>query len=137
MSDVDNDSHLTTMLNSQTIRVNLYPNQIGSVNCVPIILKDYMASNGMVHLIDGVLVPTKTWPLLDLPSTIIQDGRFLKFLSLLKQTDLFEKLQRNHGIYSYTLFAPFDVAFELVPSYILEELTRNSVARRSKLIINN
>lgn len=82
---------------------------------------DLSASNGVVHIIDTVLLPPVnsvfTSPLGSPEQTIAEvlesDGRFEALLTLMDQAGLMDELRDESG--DYTLFAPTDDAFDAVP----------------------
>eukprot|EP00538_Stauroneis_constricta_P002432 CAMPEP_0119555106 /NCGR_PEP_ID=MMETSP1352-20130426/7422_1 /TAXON_ID=265584 /ORGANISM="Stauroneis constricta, Strain CCMP1120" /LENGTH=480 /DNA_ID=CAMNT_0007601819 /DNA_START=61 /DNA_END=1503 /DNA_ORIENTATION=- len=80
---------------------------------------DVDASNGIIHIIDSVLLP----PDLDLPKDIVgvadDAGSFTTLLSALDAAGLTETLQ---GEGRFTVFAPTDAAFEKIPEEDLQAL---------------
>lgn len=82
---------------------------------------DIAASNGVVHIIDTVLLPPVnsvfTSPLGSPEQTIAEvlesDGRFEALLTLMDQAGLMDELRDESG--DYTLFAPTDDAFDAIP----------------------
>lgn len=93
-----------------------------------IISADIQASNGVVHVIDTVLSPSREHSLFasglgstedTIPKVLAEDGRFETFLSLARQAGLMEMLENpNQNI---TLFVPSDEAFAALPLELLEE----------------
>jgi transforming growth factor-beta-induced protein len=70
-----------------------------------VISGDIVASNGVIHLIDSVLLPK------DIVDVAITDGRFTTLVAALQQADLVDTL-RSDG--PFTVFAPTDAAFEVL-----------------------
>jgi uncharacterized surface protein with fasciclin (FAS1) repeats len=138
-NETSNDELLSTILEGQTLRMNRYPNNIYSINCIPIIRKDQFATKGIIHLIDEVLIPPKSWPLKSVPESLIDDGRFRELSQLFLGSNFVQEIQRIQGNSPYTLFAPYDEAFhKLSPNY-LNNIALNSnstkglfVAQKSK-----
>lgn len=82
-------------------------------------LADVFASNGMVHVIDTVLIPptpSSTNTILDVASS---DERFETLVKALKAVEL-DGLFKNDG--PFTVFAPTDDAFAALPVGLLESL---------------
>lgn len=132
-TQMENDQQLATMLDSQTLRVNRYTNNVFSVNCVPVIRKDVMATNGIIHLVDSVLMPARSWPLQQLSQSLIDDGRFRELTRLMAlQYDFTSELRQIPQGTSYTFFAPNDEAFQKLPRSMLAQITRNPVVRRGQ-----
>jgi uncharacterized surface protein with fasciclin (FAS1) repeats len=80
-----------------------------------VILTDIEASNGVIHVIDTVLLP----PTQDIPEIAIADGRFTTLVAALQAADLVETLQ---GDGPFTVFAPTDDAFNALPEGTVEAL---------------
>jgi uncharacterized surface protein with fasciclin (FAS1) repeats len=84
---------------------------------VTLTMTDIVADNGVVHIIDGVLVPpvnsllmaTKGDPAGTLADVLAADGRFTSLLSLAETAGMADALA-DAGRH-YTLFAPTDAAF--------------------------
>jgi transforming growth factor-beta-induced protein len=72
-----------------------------------VIITDIEASNGVIHVIDAVLLPRP-----DIIETAEADGRFTTLLAALEAAGLTEALQ---GDGPFTVFAPTDDAFEALP----------------------
>ena len=66
---------------------------------------DILASNGVIHVIDAVLLPK------NIVDVAITDGRFTTLVAALVEADLADTLR---GPDSYTVFAPTDAAFEVL-----------------------
>ncbi|HEX2411262.1 MAG TPA: fasciclin domain-containing protein [Solirubrobacteraceae bacterium] len=94
---------------------------------------DVMASNGIVHVIDTVLIP-KAAPAAT-PKNIVQTavaaGQFKTLASLLKKAGLAGTLQ---GRGPFTVFAPTDAAFAKVPKATLAALGKDRAKLRAVLL---
>ena len=94
---------------------------------------DVGASNGVIHVIDSVLIPQEATPAA--PKTIVQTavaaGSFKTLASLLKKAGLVGTLQ---GKGPFTVFAPTDAAFAKVPKATLAALGKNKAQLRSVLL---
>ena len=87
-------------------------------NCARVTSADHMAKDGLVHMVDKVLLPA-TRNVVDLMRTELKTGSFLNALS--KVDGLLEELE---GEGQFTVFAPTDKAMEaLDPAHkrMLEE----------------
>ena len=111
-SDFRDEALLTTMLtgdNKSKLRVNVYnsyPERTVMVNCARVTSTDHYSTNGVVHMVDRVILPaTKT-----ISETIQDDTQFKTLKDVLAKTGLKEDLASNDG--QWTLFAPTDAAFE-------------------------
>jgi uncharacterized surface protein with fasciclin (FAS1) repeats len=94
---------------------------------------DVEASNGVIHVIDSVLIPQQMTT--TAPKTIVQTavaaGSFKTLTSLLKKAGLVGTLQ---GKGPFTVFAPTDAAFAEVPKATLAALAKNKAKLRSVLL---
>jgi transforming growth factor-beta-induced protein len=75
---------------------------------------DVIASNGIIHVIDTVLIPP-----MDMVETAQADGRFTTLLAAAEAAGLVETLK---GEGPFTLFAPTDDAFARLPAGTIEAL---------------
>ena len=94
---------------------------------------DIMASNGIIHVIDTVLIP-KTAPTAPSPNivkTAVAAGQFKTLASLLTKAGLAGTLQ---GKGPFTVFAPTDAAFAKVPKATLNALAKDRAKLRAVLL---
>jgi transforming growth factor-beta-induced protein len=84
------------------------------VNDSQIIITDILTSNGVIHVIDAVLLPP-----MDIVETAVADGRFTTLAAALEAAGLIETLQ---GEGPFTVFAPTDDAFAALPEGTVEAL---------------
>ncbi len=115
-ADVVNLTSATTVLGKDvSIKVDM-----GSVylnDSVMVIITDIEASNGVIHVIDAVLLPPAD--LVDIVDTAIADGRFTTLVAALQAAELVETLK---GEGPFTVFAPTDEAFAALPAGTLDSL---------------
>ena len=94
---------------------------------------DVEATNGVIHVIDSVLIPKEATA--TAPKTIVQTavaaGSFKTLASLLKKAGLVGTLQ---GKGPFTVFAPTDAAFAKLPKATLAALAKNKAKLRSVLL---
>ncbi len=87
------------------------------VNKANVVKADIGATNGVIHVIDSVLIPeSKT-----IPQIAVDDGRFKTLVAALKAAGLVETLS---GPGPFTVFAPTDEAFAKLPKPVLEALLK-------------
>jgi uncharacterized surface protein with fasciclin (FAS1) repeats len=94
---------------------------------------DVMASNGVIHVIDSVLIP-KAAPAAsakNIVQTAIAAGQFKTLASLVTTAGLAGALQ---GKGPFTVFAPTDAAFAKVPKATLAALAKNKAKLRAVLL---
>jgi transforming growth factor-beta-induced protein len=85
------------------------------INEAQVILTDIKATNGVIHVIDAVILP----PSADIVDTAIADGRFTTLVTALEAAGLVEALQ---GEGPFTVFAPTDDAFAALPAGTIDAL---------------
>ncbi|MDD2438614.1 MAG: fasciclin domain-containing protein [Methanosarcinaceae archaeon] len=94
------------------------------VNNAKVLAPDVKASNGVIHVIDKVLLPPSMEEAeqLDLVDTAIAAGSFDILIEAIQTAGLEETL-RGDG--PFTIFAPNDAAFEALPEGELKRLLNN------------
>ena len=88
---------------------------------------DIEATNGVIHVIDVVLLP-ETRTIVDIA---VEDGRFTTLVTALQAADLVEALQ---GEGPFTVFAPTDDAFAALPDGTLDSLLADTDALTKVLL---
>jgi uncharacterized surface protein with fasciclin (FAS1) repeats len=119
-ADVLGQSTLTSVEGSP-INVSLN-GDAAFVNESKIILTDVLASNGVIHAIDTVLLPpaapaeeapAEEAPMMDIIDTAVGNGNFTVLATALTEAGLIDTL-KSAG--PFTVFAPTDAAFAKIPS---------------------
>lgn len=85
------------------------------INNALVTVADIPASNGVVHIIDAVLIP-ETTTIFD----IVADSPTHNTLQAALEASLLDETLSAPG--AYTLFAPTDAAFDMLPAGLLDEL---------------
>jgi transforming growth factor-beta-induced protein len=80
-----------------------------------IIITDIEASNGVIHVIDAVLLPETR----DIVDVAVEDGRFTTLVTAIQAAGLEEALRAEGPL---TVFAPTDDAFAALPEGTVEAL---------------
>ncbi len=86
---------------------------------VEVIITDIETANGVIHVIDSVLLPKEK--LSDIVDTAVADGRFTTLVAAVQAAGLVETLK---GEGPFTLFAPTDEAFAKLPAGTVENLLK-------------
>ncbi|MFT5082659.1 MAG: transforming growth factor-beta-induced protein [Lentisphaeria bacterium] len=83
-----------------------------NINLSKVTIADVMADNGVIHIIDAVLLPPAEAgePTLNIVETAIEDGRFTTLVAALGAADLATALANPDA--DFTVFAPTDDAFD-------------------------
>ncbi|MBM3976621.1 MAG: fasciclin domain-containing protein [Planctomycetes bacterium] len=103
-------------LNGQ--RVDVMVSDAGvAIDGAKVIKTDIRCSNGIVHVIDSVILPNSK----DLVATAVGAGQFKTLAAALEAAGLVEALQ---GKGPFTVFAPTDAAFAALPAGTLESLLK-------------
>jgi uncharacterized surface protein with fasciclin (FAS1) repeats len=102
-------ANLVEMANGDSVAVTLVDGEL-TINSSRVELADIQASNGVIHVIDAVLVPA---PEDEMAGTIVDvalaSPDFTTLVAALQATGLVDTLLDENG--SFTVFAPTDAAF--------------------------
>ncbi len=104
------------------------------VNEATVSSTDIMASNGVIHVIDQVILPpsmSEAAEMGDIVETAQSAGDFTTLLTAVEAAGLVETLQ---GEGPYTVFAPTDEAFAALPEGTLDELLADTEALSQVLL---
>lgn len=104
-ADVVGLDEVVTVL-GEPVKISLMDGEV-YINNARIIMTDIITSNGVIHVIDSVILPPK-----DIVETAVADGRFTTLVAALQAAGLVETLQ---GEGPFTVFAPTDDAFAKLP----------------------
>lgn len=88
-----------------------------TVDEASIVTTDIRCSNGVIHVIDSILVPSTS----DIVATAVEAGSFRTLAAALQAAQLVEALQ---GKGPFTVFAPTDEAFAKLPKGTVESLLK-------------
>lgn len=91
------------------------------INDSQVVITDIQASNGVIHVIDTVLLPPVEEKVLDIVDLAVADGRFSTLAAALTAAGLVDTLK---GEGPFTVFAPTDEAFAKLPAGTLDELLK-------------
>ena len=99
-----------------------------SVNDATIIVTDILASNGVIHVIDAVILPPleAATDLVDIVDTAVRAGDFTTLVQALQLAGLEETLR---GAGPFTVFAPTNAAFSALPSGTMAALLANPLGQ--------
>jgi transforming growth factor-beta-induced protein len=89
---------------------------------VKVVITDIPASNGVIHVIDAVLLPPSdeaAMETMDIVDTAVADGRFTTLVAAVQAAGLVDTLK---GEGPFTVFAPTDDAFAALPAGTLDSL---------------
>lgn len=100
----------------QSFRVNVSEDGV-MVDDAKVIKADIRAKNGIIHVIDSVILPRP-----DIVTTAVEAGSFKTLAAALKAAGMIEALQ---GKGPFTVFAPTDEAFAMLPEGTVEALLKD------------
>jgi transforming growth factor-beta-induced protein len=92
------------------------------INEAKVIITDIATSNGVIHVIDAVLLPPSEDAMMEKNTIVdiaVADGRFTTLVAAVTAADLVETLS---GEGPFTVFAPTDDAFAALPAGTLDSL---------------
>ena len=105
-----------TTLNGQSFRVMTSKKSVG-IDGAKVVKTDIEASNGLIHVIDSVILPRKT-----IVETAVSAGQFKTLVAAVKAAGLAEALSAQGP---FTVFAPSDDAFAKLPKGTVAKLLKN------------
>lgn len=117
--ELKNGQRIQTLLGADELAVEVSASGVvvGGAN---VVIKDLLATNGVVHVIDAVIVPPGPEPK-KIPELAIDDPRFSTLVKALKAADLVDALS---GTGPLTVFAPTNDAFGKLPKGTLKKLLK-------------
>ena len=113
------------MANGDSIGLSL-DNEDLLINTSTVIITDFEADNGIIHVIDAVLSPPaeKGEPSMDILETAVANGNFTTLVATLQATGLDTALSDDSV--NYTVFAPTDAAFAMIDPATIDILLANT-----------
>jgi transforming growth factor-beta-induced protein len=96
------------MFNEDTTVIDIRDGEL-FINDAKVITKDIGTTNGIIHVIDAVLLPPAEEPVDSITEVAVADGRFTTLVAALQATELDAVLADETA--TFTVFAPTDDAF--------------------------
>ncbi|XP_076103681.1 transforming growth factor-beta-induced protein ig-h3-like [Mytilus galloprovincialis] len=131
-----NDQQLDTLNNGKQIRFNEYTmpfpfarfdwKWVQTAQCATIEKSNIRACNGIIHIVDKVIMP----PAGSLLDVLALDNRFTELVQLIKIADIGDMLE---GDGPFTLFAPTDDAFKRIDDEELQNIVNDKEKLRHVL----
>jgi transforming growth factor-beta-induced protein len=107
-------------LGGETVEVTVEGGKV-FIGGAEVIVADIIARNGVIHVIDAVILPPAPEPVL-IPAALAADGRFSTLLEAVGAADLGAALSGDSKL---TVFAPTNAAFAALPEGALAGLLAN------------
>merc|ERR1719319_483049 len=117
-SSMRDEEQVATMAEGSRIRLTVYntfPEKVVMANCARVMSRDHMAQDGIVHLVDKVLMPPRG----SISDLLRNDLGTATFYKALQQANLVEELD---GEGQFTVFAPTEKALEALDPVMREGL---------------
>jgi transforming growth factor-beta-induced protein len=113
-----------TALEGKQINVAIDGDKVLLNDSANVIATDVAATNGLIHVIDSVILPPTDEAMadMDLVDTAVADGRFTTLAAALQAANLVDTLK---GEGPFTVFAPTDEAFAKLPAGTVEALLKD------------
>jgi uncharacterized surface protein with fasciclin (FAS1) repeats len=111
-----------TALAGSSINIKVDGDKVILNDNVNVIITDIEASNGVIHVVDAVLLPPADEAMsekMDIVDTAVADGRFTTLVAAVQAAGLVDTL-KSEG--PFTVFAPTDDAFAALPAGTVEGL---------------
>ncbi len=134
------DGQSVETLSGEPIQISVEGDAV-MINNAQVVITDIETSNGVIHVIDSVLLPpsmeqgdtgeemmTEEKTIVDIA---VEDGRFTTLVTALQEAGLVETLQ---GEGPFTVFAPTDEAFAALPEGALDGLLADKEALTNVLL---
>jgi uncharacterized surface protein with fasciclin (FAS1) repeats len=130
-TDLTNGQVVTT-LNGETVTVTINADGV-FINDAQVILADIITDNGVVHVIDAVLVPATPEPDTTVWDIVVNSAVHATLESLVELANLDGALDDASA--SLTLFAPTDAAFALLPQSVVDALVADPTGALSQVLL--
>ena len=112
-----------TALEGQSIDIKVDMGNVYLNENTKVLITDIEASNGVIHVIDSVMLPPSDEAMseepMDIVDTAVADGRFTTLVAAVQAAGLVDTL-KSEG--PFTVFAPTDEAFAALPAGTLDSL---------------
>lgn len=121
------DMKMVEMANMQNTSLSLDGSDL-YVNTSRVSLADVMATNGVIHVVDQVILPPalEGEPTQSIVEVAVADERFTTLVAALTQADLVSTLANEEA--TFTVFAPTNAAFDKIDDTALEGLLADVTA---------
>lgn len=115
-------------VNGQSVKIRVKDKKV-YVDNAQVVKTDIKASNGVIHVIDSVIMPDFRKDIVD---TAAENGSFSTLVAAVKAAGLVDTLK---GDGPFTVFAPTDEAFSKLPKETLKDLLKPENKEKLKAIL--
>jgi transforming growth factor-beta-induced protein len=124
---IGNDTNSSLLKSVEGSDLVMIVNASGTyINGAKVVTSNIICSNGVVNIIDQVLIPPKT-----ILETAMANGNLSKLAGAIAAANLTDTL---NGTGPFTVFAPTDAAFNALDQSVLNRLTTSDKANLTKLL---
>ncbi|MEM7800502.1 MAG: fasciclin domain-containing protein, partial [Chloroflexota bacterium] len=117
-----------TTLNNKDVTIEVVDEGVVLNGTVNVVTTDIEASNGIVHVIDAVLLPPESFTIIDAAAS---DSSFTTLVAAIEAAGLTETLS---GPGPFTVFAPTDDAFAALPEGTVESLLEDPTGALTNIL---
>ena len=125
-----------TTLQGESVTITVTDDGVFLNDTVQVIVTDIMASNGIIHVIDGVLLPpsmvASDTSSMSIAEIAVADGNFTTLVAALDAAGLVETLSAEG---EFTVFAPTDAAFAALPEGTVEALLEDPTGALTDILL--
>jgi len=134
-----------TTLQGEPVSIKVVDGQVMLNDSANVIITDIMASNGIIHVIDSVILPpsiveaaaaamaeTEMMDAKSIAEIALEDGRFTTLVAALDAAGLVETLS---GEGEFTVFAPVDDAFAALPEGTIASLLEDPTGALTDILL--
>ena len=121
------DGQMATTLQGKDITVTIDGSDV-FINDAQVTVADIMASNGVVHVIDAVILP----PLPSVVEIIVESPDHMTLEAAVIAAELDDDLS---GDGPFTVFAPTDAAFAALPAGLIDELLMDPTGELAQILL--
>ena len=129
-TDLTDGQTITTLL-GEDITVTIGMNGV-MINNATVVVADITATNGVVHVIDAVLLPPAPQPTTTVVDVIVNSDVHNTLEAAVVAAGLVETLS---GTGPFTVFAPTDAAFEALPAGTVETLLADPTGTLTQILL--
>jgi uncharacterized surface protein with fasciclin (FAS1) repeats len=131
LSSTLSDGQTITTLLGEDITVTIGMNGV-MINNATVVVADITATNGVVHVIDAVLLPPAPQPTTTVVDVIVNSDVHNTLEAAVVAAGLVETLS---GTGPFTVFAPTDAAFETLPAGTVETLLADPTGALTQILL--
>lgn len=113
----------------QDVSITVEDGRVFLNDTVEVVTTDIQASNGIIHVIDAVLLPSERVTIVD---AAIADGRFTTLVAAVEAAGLVDALSGEEEL---TVFAPTDEAFAALPEGTVEALLEDPEGQLTDILL--